>query len=484
MAEREDQSSEQRDKDGSSGSGDANGGQAQSPNNDGAGDEKDSKNKDDEKDGKGKDDDKGDDDKGDGDKGDGDKGDGGDKDEKKPSPLKNPKVRIALIVVGVLAIAYAIYWFVNYRNYGRFQQSSNDAYLAADQVSIAPRVAGYVEQVLVADNQVVRAGQVLARIDQRTADATADQSRAQIAEAEATVAQARATRRQQFDAIAQALAQANQSRASLRQYEATNRFNASQVARYAPLSAAGAETNEKLAQNRANLQESRAQVASARAQLAASNAQVASARHQIAINDAQIRSGRAQVAAARAQLAANQVDVEAAAVSSPIGGRIGDRTVRVGQYVTVGTRMMTVVPVDRLYLTANFKETQIGLMRVGQPVTIKVDALAGEEIHGVVESFAPGTGSRFAQVPTDNATGNFTKIVQRVPVRIRVDAGQEARRVLIPGLSATVSVDTRGAKRDAKAQKDESKRTKDGREQQDQRELDRGRKQRMPGAGQ
>ena len=434
--------------------------------------------KDDDKEGGGKDD---------GDKGGGDdKGDGGDKDEgkDKPSPLKNPKVRIALIIVGVLAIAYAIYWYVNYRNYGRFQQTSNDAYLAADQVNIAPRVAGYVEEVLVTDNQVVRAGQVLARIDQRTANATADQSRAQIAEAEATVAQARATRRQQFDAIAQALAQADQSRASLRQYEATDRFNASQVARYAPLSAVGAETNEKLAQNRASLQESRAQVASARAQLAASNAQVASARHQIAINDAQIRSGQAQVASARAQLAANEVDVEAAAVSSPIGGRIGDRTVRVGQYVTVGTRIMTVVPVDRLYLTANFKETQIGLMRVGQPVTIKVDALAGEEIHGVVESFSPGTGSRFAQVPTDNATGNFTKIVQRVPVRIRVDAGQEARRVLIPGLSATVSVDTRGAERFLKAQKDESKQTKDGREQQSRRELEQGRKQRMPGAGQ
>ena len=416
----------------------------------------------------------------------GGKDDGGDEDggKDKPSPLKNPKVRIVLIIVGVLAIAYAIYWYVNYRNYGRFQQTSNDAYLAADQVNIAPRVAGYVEQVLVTDNQVVRAGQVLARIDQRTANATADQSRAQIAEAEATVAQARATRRQQFDAIAQALAQADQSRASLRQNEATNRFNASQVARYAPLSAVGAETNEKLAQNRASLEESRAQVASARAQLAASNAQIASARHQIAINDAQIRSGQAQVVAARAQLAANQVDVEAATVSSPIGGRIGDRTVRVGQYVTVGTRIMTVVPVDRLYLTANFKETQIGLMRVGQPATIAVDALPGEEIHGVVESFSPGTGSRFAQVPTDNATGNFTKIVQRVPVRIRVDAGPEARRVLVPGLSVTVSVDTRGAKRDAEARKDEAKRTEQGRKQQREQELRRDQRRRLPGAGQ
>ena len=409
---------------------------------------------------------------------------GNEQDEGKKSPLANPKVRIALIVAGVLTVAYLIYWYVDYRNYGRFQQSTNDAYLGADQVNVAPRVAGYVDEVLVADNQVVRAGQVLVRIDQRTSNATAEQSRARIAEAEATVAQARATRRQQYDAIAQALAQAAQSRASLRQYEATDRFNAAQVARYVPLSAVGAETNEKLAQNRATLEESRAQVASARAQLAASNAQVASARHQIAINDAQIRSGQAQVASARAQLAANLVDVEAAAVTSRIGGRIGDRTVRVGQYVQVGTRMMTVVPVDKLYLTANFKETQIGLMRVGQPATIEVDALPGAEIHGVVESFSPGTGSRFAQVPVDNATGNFTKIVQRVPVRIRVDAGPEARRVLVPGLSVTVSVDTRGARADAEARDREKERTEKGRERQREQELERDRRRRLPGAGQ
>ena len=430
------------------------------------------------------------DDKKDGGKQDGDKQDedkkGGDKKggDKKPSPLKNPKVRIALIVAAVIVAVALIFWFINYRNYGRFQQSSNDAYLAADQVNIAPRVAGYVEEVLVSDNQVVRAGQPLVRIDQRTSDATAEQSRAQIAQAEATVGQYRAQRAQQYDSIRQARAQADQSRATLRQNEATNRFNASQVARYAPLSAVGAETNEKLAQNISSLEQSRAQVASARAQLAASDAQIAYARDQIAVYDAQIRSARAQVAVARAQLAANEVDVAGARLASPIGGRIGNRTVRVGQYVQVGTRMMTVVPVDKLYLTANFKETQIGLMRVGQPVTIKVDALAGEEIHGVVESFSPGTGSRFAQVPTDNATGNFTKIVQRVPVRIRVDAGQEARRVLIPGLSATVSVDTRGAKTYTKAQEDESKRTEAGRKQQSEQELKRGQRQRMPGAGQ
>lgn len=413
--------------------------------------------------------------------------DGDDKkgdEDKKPSLLSKPWVRIALAVTAVLAVVLLVWWVIHYRNYGRYQQSTNDAYLAADQINIAPRVAGYVDQVFVSDNQVVRAGQLLVRIDQRTANSTADQSRAQIAQAQATVAQARATRTQQFDMIRQAQAQADQSRATLRQNEATDRLNARQVARYAPLSAVGAETNERFDQNLSTLEQSRAQVASARAQLAASNAQVSSARHQIAINDAQIQSGVAQVAASRAQLAANQVDVDAAAVTSRIGGRIGDRTVRIGQYVQVGTRMMTVVPVDQLYITANFKETQIGLMRVGQPATIEVDALAGAEIHGIVESFSPGTGSRFAQVPVDNATGNFTKIVQRVSVRIRLDAGPEARRVLVPGLSVSVSVDTRGAREDKAATTDETKRLEDGRQQQHQRALDADRRQRKPAAGQ
>ena len=404
--------------------------------------------------------------------------------EDKPSPLANPKVRIALIVGAVLAAALLVYGFVHYRSYGRFQQSTNDAYLDADQINVCTRIAGYVEQVPVSDNQVVKAGALLVVIDQRNADATAAQAGARIAQAQASVAQARATRVQQFDAIRQALAQAAQDRAQLERAEATDRFNAGQVARYAPLSAAGAETDERLAQNRRDREQSRTQVAQAQAQAAAAGAQVASAHHQLAIDDAQVRSGLAQVAAARAQLAADRVDVDAAAVRSSIAGRIGDRTVRVGQYVQVGTRLMTVVPIDRLYLTANFKETQIGLMRVGQPATIKVDALPGENIHGVVESFSPGTGSRFAQVPINNATGNFTKIVQRVPVRIHVDAGPEARRGLVPGLSVTVSVDTRSAKRDVDARGDESHRLEKRRDRQRRDELQRDRNLRLSGAGQ
>jgi membrane fusion protein (multidrug efflux system) len=126
-------------------------------------------------------------------------------------------------------------------------------------------------------------------------------------------------------------------------------------------------------------------------------------------------------------------------------GRVGDKTVRVGQYVQPGTALMTVVPVQNIYLVANFKETQRSRMRAGQPATIKVDALGGKALRGVVESFSPGTGAQFALFPPNNATGNFTKVVQRIPTRIRIDASPQARTVLAPGLSATVSVDTYGA---------------------------------------
>src|SRR6201999_3019110 len=119
----------------------------------------------------------------------------------------------------------------------------------------------------------------------------------------------------------------------------------------------------------------------------------------------------------------SQLDMQDTTIRSTLAGRVGDRTVRVGQYAQPGTRLMTIVPVQDVYLVANFKETQIGLMRAGQPATIHVDALSGTDLHGTVDSFSPGTGSQFALLPPQNATGNFTKIVQRVPVKIRITAG-------------------------------------------------------------
>jgi membrane fusion protein (multidrug efflux system) len=327
-----------------------------------------------------------------------------------------------MAVVGVVLVQW---W-----THGRFVQSTNDAYLQADQVSVAPRVAGYVEAVLVDDNQEVAAGQPLVRIDPREPDAKLDQARALIDQGQAQIRQAQAQIQAQDAQIAQARAQATGARSSAAYAQV-------QVDRYAPLAMSGAETAEHLDQLRQNRDQ-------ARSQADAAAAQVLAARRQIDTLQAQIGVAQAQVEQANAQARQAHIDVDAAVVRASIAGRVGDRTVRTGQYVQPGVRLMSVVPVQALYLTANFKETQIGAMRAGQPVTVKVDALDGRTLKGVVDSFAPGTGAQFALIPPANATGNFTKIVQRVPVRIRIDAPEDLRQVLIPGLSVDVAVDTRG----------------------------------------
>lgn len=349
------------------------------------------------------------------------------------SPLQSRAVRTGLAIAVLLVLAILGGVLIHWWTIGRFVQSTNDAFLQADQVSVAPKVAGYVEQVMVADNQDVAAGQPLVRIDAREAQARLDQSRAQVEQAQASIRQAEAQIAAQQAQIEQAKAQAAGARAAAS-------FARVQVARYGPLSGSGAETAEHLDQLRQNRDQTESQARAAAAQ-------VLGAQRQIETLKAQIGVAQAQGDQARAQARQAQVDVDAAIVRASISGRVGDRTVRTGQYVQPGVRLMSVVPVQALYLTANFKETQIGRMRPGQPVKVKVDALSGREIRGVVDSFAPGTGAQFALIPPSNATGNFTKIVQRVPVRIRIEAPADLRPVLLPGLSADVEVDTRNLER-------------------------------------
>jgi len=283
----------------------------------------------------------------------------------------------------------------------------------------------------------VPAGAPLVRLDTRQYQVALDQAQATIDARAADIQRAQADILQQHANIAQAEAQAQVARISAK-------HASDEVQRYTPLAATGAETSERLSE----LTSTRDQ---AQATLAANLAAVASAQTQIAATTAQIAQARAQLEAAKASAQQSRLDLDNTVVRSALAGKVGDRTVRVGQYVQPGTRMLTVVPVQNTYIEANFKETQIGRMRVGQPVTLHVDALPGTDLHGVVDSFAPGTGSQFALLPPENATGNFTKIVQRVPVRVRVDTGPETRSVLLPGLSVTVEVDTRSARdRDAR----------------------------------
>jgi membrane fusion protein, multidrug efflux system len=334
---------------------------------------------------------------------------------------------VVVAIAAVLALAY--WWLV-----GRFIQSTDDAYLQADSVTVAPKVSGYVTDVYVGDNVSVNPGDALVRLDSRQYQAALDQARATIDARKADILRARAGIPQQQAAIEQAKAQ--------QQVAAVNsRHSDEEVRRYGPLAATGAESGDQLSVLTNNRDQ-------ASATLTADAAARDQARARMADLNAQLMQAQAQLEVAQASARQAQLDMQDTLIRSSLTGRVGDRTVRVGQYAQPGTRMMTVVPVQSIYLTANFKETQVGRMRAGQHASLHVDALADGDLNGVVDSFAPGTGSQFALLPPENATGNFTKIVQRVPVRIRIDTDAQTRKLLVPGLSVTVDVDTRPANDD------------------------------------
>jgi len=350
----------------------------------------------------------------------------------KPNALSNPKVRRGLITAALFVIIAAGIWYYRHESFGKYQQSTDNAYIAADSVVVSSKVAGYVDHVFVTENQSVKEGDSLAQLDVRDYRAQSNQVAAQIAATLAGADTVRAQQREQDAAIAQARAQLEAAtvRAALAR---------EQVSRYSPLAASGAEPREKLEQLQTQAREAQAQVASARAGL------LAAQRRQGTLGK-QIQQADSQANAARAQLEAARLNLSATTLRASITGRVGDLTVRPGQYVQPGQRLMSVVPTDRIYVTANFKETQLGLIRQGQPVTLEVNALPDLELEGRVESIAPGTGAEFSVLPPQNATGNFTKIVQRIPVRIAITATPEIRRLLVPGMSVEATVDTRGAK--------------------------------------
>jgi membrane fusion protein, multidrug efflux system len=369
-----------------------------------------------------------------------------DKESDKPSLLSRTWFRMLLGAIVVLLIVGGVIYYVNYRNYGQFQQSTNNAYLEADDVTISPKVSGYVMRVLVADNQAVRAGQPLVEIDPRQSQADVAQAEAQVAVSYAQARSAEAQIRQQRAQIAQADADLAAARDQLAHAQR-------EVDRYTPLAQTGASAPERLSQLVGQRDQAADTVRSRRAAVVAQQRRIGQLQ-------ASVDQALAQAEASKAQVRSVAVDLGSTVLRAPIDGIVGNKNVRVGRYVQAGTELMTVVPLTALYLQANFKETQITLMRPGQPATLHVDALPGAEIPGVVESVSPATGARFSLLPPENATGNFTKIVQRVPVRIRVQAGREARRVLLSGLSVEVSVDTRGAQNFTHQVEDEAERQK------------------------
>jgi membrane fusion protein (multidrug efflux system) len=345
------------------------------------------------------------------------------------APRKRRWLRNLLGFIAFLVIAcggvYARQWYA----VGRYIERTNNAYLRADQVAMAPRVAGQISEIYVKDNEEVVVGQALARIDPRRYEMIVRQSGATVDAREADVAKCAADLQEQDAVIAQA-------RADVETAQVNSSLAEKEFERSSALASRGFGTLQKNDQTESALAQARSTVSLKQAILDA-------ARQKVATLKAQSAQAEAQLAAAKETLAQAEIDLSDTIVRSPIAGRVGDRTVQLGQFAQPGTRLLTVVPTGQIYLVANFKETQVQNMRPGQPVDISIDAYPDLPLTGTVDSFAPGTGARFALLPPENATGNFTKIVQRVPVRIRVNAPRDAAPALVPGLSVEVSVNTK-----------------------------------------
>ena len=345
--------------------------------------------------------------------------------------------RTALVVGAAVAVAAG---GAAYIASPKGSESTDAAYVQADASVVAPKVRGLVGEVLVADNQAVRRGDPLVRIepeefDARSAGAVADLANARAAE---QAADAALVSLQSEEALADANVRA--AATLIRSADAQSARAAADQRRYDALSASGAVARAEVDQVRAAAVTAQSDADHSRAALDVSKSQAAVTHAKRATLMANLAEARAAVGRAQAALDLARQDQGHALVRSPIDGVVGDRQVRPGDYVQPGTRLLSIVPMGALYVTANFKETQTARMTVGQPARIRVDALPGATLKGEVESFAPGSGSQFSLLPFEPGTGNFTKIVQRIPVRIRLDPGQPGLDRLRPGLSTTVTV--------------------------------------------
>jgi membrane fusion protein (multidrug efflux system) len=328
-------------------------------------------------------------------------------------------------VAAVSGSGYGNYWWTT----GRFIESTDDAYVGGNVTPISPHIAGFVAEILVTDNQRVDAGQVLVRLDDRDARAAAEHAEAVLNQRTAMLASLRAKYALQQSAIQQAAADldAKVAQASFAKLDAE---------RYHTLALSDSGSRQNAERTRAQDQAARAAVASAQAAHAAAN-------QQLSVLAANIDEAAAAVAQAQADLQTARLNLGYAEIRSPISGYVGNRAARVGAYVSQGTYLLTIVPAHGLWVDANFKEDQLARMQPGQSATLVADPLPGHVFHGHVLSLAPATGAVFSVIPPENATGNFTKIVQRVPVRIALDDEDASLGRIRPGLSTVATVDTR-----------------------------------------
>ena len=372
--------------------------------------------------------------------------------------FKSDPRKYILSGAGLLLALFVGYQGIHWLVAGRYEITTDNAYIRADIATIAPKVQGYVEQVHVTDNQAVKAGDLLVTLEvadyaTRVSEAAATlqqaiaaqaQARAGVAAAEANIETAAAQIAAQRDRLAQA-------KASTAAAEADATLAANDFERYTELAGKGhypkasldaAATKAQAA--RATLDQSKAGITTAQSELSVAQANYHRAQEDLASAKAAVAGADAQVEAAQARVDAAKLDATRTELRAPFDGVVANRVVAEGQLLNPGQQTMSIVPVSEAYIIANFKETQVERMRAGQEVDIHVDAYPNLKVTGSLDSIAPATGGQFSLIPMDTATGNFTKIVQRVPVRVKISDDALASGLMRPGLSVEATVIAKG----------------------------------------
>ncbi|MEB3735879.1 HlyD family secretion protein [Halopseudomonas pachastrellae] len=329
-----------------------------------------------------------------------------------------------LICATVGAAAFAHWWLV-----GRYFEETDNAYVQGDITYVSSRLSAQVTEVLVEDNQAVVAGDLLVRLDARDFEITLAEANANLATRRAEHQQAQSRLVQQDSLIAAAAANVDASAAEQRRIELD-------IRRITPLRQSGYASEEQLSNYRAQLEVARAQVSKAQADRQTQQLAKETLAADIARLDAQI-----QVAEAAVQQA--KLDLERTEIRAPVAGRIGQRNVRIGQNVSSGSNLLAVVPDTELWIKANFKETQISRMHEGLKAELVFDTFPDQPVTGTLQSLFPASGAQFSLLPPDNATGNFTKVVQRIPVKLVIDEDNPLAGLIRPGMSVMVKVDLR-----------------------------------------
>jgi membrane fusion protein (multidrug efflux system) len=342
--------------------------------------------------------------------------------------------------VGALLALAAAGYGVHYVLVGRFRVSTDDAYVRANNTTLGARVSGHVAAILPGDNAVVRKGDVIFRIDDGDYRIAVDAARSKIATQQATIERIG----RQVTAMESA---AEQAKAQLVSAEASLKRAGLDFDRQQALSTKGFASRATFEVSEAGRDQGLAAVKSAQA---ASDA----ARDNVEVTKAQQNEARAQLVELQAALAKAERDLDFTSVRAPVEGTFSNRLVNTGDFIQAGQRLGNVVPLNDVFIDANFKETQLKRIRPGQPVKISVDAYGHRKFAGTVDSISPAAGSVFTLLPPDNATGNFTKIVQRLPVRVRVPKDVAKQNLLRAGMSVYVTVDTAEGAKDAESEAD------------------------------